>query len=123
MAAIEEVSVLADSMRQASALLADEDTGETSNSRRPSTFFNVVSLGNIVLKLFNLNLEDEMKLKVVNAVYIHIRCFVFFRCFKTFIAAPPLKLVDLPGLDQRTMDGSRVRGIVPAAQAPEIASS
>ncbi|CAJ2672632.1 unnamed protein product [Trifolium pratense] len=47
MAAIEEVSVLADSMRQASALLADEDTGETSNSRRPSTFFNVVSLGNI----------------------------------------------------------------------------
>ncbi|XP_078443103.1 dynamin-2A-like [Wolffia australiana] len=48
--------------------------------------------------------------------------------------APPLKLVDLPGLDQRTMDESTVSDyaahndavllvIVPAAQAPEISSS
>ena len=49
MAAIEELSELADSMRQASALLADEDIDETSNSsRRPSTFLNVVALGNVV---------------------------------------------------------------------------
>ncbi|XP_039039669.1 dynamin-2B-like [Hibiscus syriacus] len=48
--------------------------------------------------------------------------------------APPLKLIDLPGLDQRIMDESVVSDyaerndavllvIVPAAQAPEIASS
>ncbi|RVW74951.1 Dynamin-2B [Vitis vinifera] len=48
--------------------------------------------------------------------------------------APPLKLVDLPGLDQRIMDETLVSDyaqhndaillvIVPAAQAPEIASS
>lgn len=48
--------------------------------------------------------------------------------------APPLKLIDLPGLDQRIMDESLVSEyaehsdaillvIVPAAQAPEIASS
>jgi hypothetical protein len=48
MAAIEELSELADSMRQASALLADEDIDETSNTRRPSTFLNVVAIGNIV---------------------------------------------------------------------------
>ncbi|WCJ35009.1 dynamin-like protein 6 [Euphorbia peplus] len=49
-------------------------------------------------------------------------------------AAPPLKLIDLPGLDQRSMDESVVSEyaehsdaillvIVPASQAPEIASS
>ncbi|XXG66081.1 hypothetical protein AAC387_Pa05g3630 [Persea americana] len=48
--------------------------------------------------------------------------------------APPLKLIDLPGLDQRAMDGSMISDyvehndaillvIVPAAQAPEISSS
>ncbi|XP_065847491.1 dynamin-2A-like [Euphorbia lathyris] len=48
--------------------------------------------------------------------------------------APPLKLIDLPGLDQRSMDESVVSEyaehndaillvIIPAAQAPEIASS
>nr|XP_010928240.1 dynamin-2A isoform X2 [Elaeis guineensis] len=48
--------------------------------------------------------------------------------------APPLKLIDLPGLDQRAMDESVVSDyaarndaillvIVPAAQAPEISSS
>uniref|UniRef100_A0A1D1XT24 dynamin GTPase n=1 Tax=Anthurium amnicola TaxID=1678845 RepID=A0A1D1XT24_9ARAE len=48
--------------------------------------------------------------------------------------APPLKLIDLPGLDQRAMDDSTVSDyaahndaillvIVPAAQAPEISSS
>ena len=53
MAAIEDLSELADSMRQAAALLADEDVDESStNSRRPSTFLNVVALGNVVSILF-----------------------------------------------------------------------
>ncbi|KAL3634700.1 Dynamin-2A [Castilleja foliolosa] len=49
MEVIEELSQLSDSMRQASALLADEDIDETSSSvssRRASTFLNVVALGN-----------------------------------------------------------------------------
>ncbi|KAG0449647.1 hypothetical protein HPP92_027190 [Vanilla planifolia] len=48
--------------------------------------------------------------------------------------APPLKLIDLPGLDQRAMDESMVSDyaarndaillvIIPAAQAPEVSSS
>ncbi|KAG1326637.1 Dynamin-2B [Cocos nucifera] len=48
--------------------------------------------------------------------------------------APPLKLIDLPGLDQRAMDESMISDyaahndaillvIVPAAQAPEVSSS
>lgn len=52
MAAIDDLSELADSMRQAAALLADEDVDESSNSRRPSTFLNVVALGNVVSILF-----------------------------------------------------------------------
>lgn len=52
MEAIEELSQLSDSMRQASALLADEDVDETSStsasSKRTSTFLNVVALGNTV---------------------------------------------------------------------------
>ena len=50
MDAIEELAELSDSMRQASALLADEDVDEnsSSSSRRTSTFLNVVALGNTV---------------------------------------------------------------------------
>lgn len=52
MEAIEELTQLSDSMRQGAALLADEDLDENSSrsgsSRRPSTFLNVVALGNIV---------------------------------------------------------------------------
>ncbi|KAK9069645.1 hypothetical protein SSX86_011549 [Deinandra increscens subsp. villosa] len=48
MEAIEELAQLADSMRQAAALLNDEDVDEnsSSSSRRTSTFLNVVALGN-----------------------------------------------------------------------------
>lgn len=35
-------------MRQAAALLADEDVDENSSSKRSSTFLNVVALGNVV---------------------------------------------------------------------------
>lgn len=52
MEAIEELAQLSDSMRQASALLADEDVDETtsssSSSKRSSTFLNVVGIGNTV---------------------------------------------------------------------------
>lgn len=52
MEAIEELSQLSDSMRQAASLLADEDVDENSSSsassRRDSTFLNVVALGNVV---------------------------------------------------------------------------
>ncbi|KAJ0086375.1 hypothetical protein Patl1_07141 [Pistacia atlantica] len=51
-----------------------------------------------------------------------------------FSASPPLKLIDLPGLDQRIMDESMLATIaehndaillvmIPAAQSPEISSS
>ncbi|XP_073139438.1 dynamin-2A-like isoform X2 [Henckelia pumila] len=49
MEAIEELSKLSDSMRQAAGLLADEDIDENSSSassKRTSTFLNVVTLGN-----------------------------------------------------------------------------
>lgn len=50
MDAIEELAQLGDSMRQAAALLNDEDVDENSSasSRRSSTFLNVVALGNTV---------------------------------------------------------------------------
>ncbi|QCD85588.1 dynamin GTPase [Vigna unguiculata] len=186
MAAIEDLSELADSMRQAAALLADEDVDESnssSNSRRPSTFLNVVALGNvgagksaalnslighpvlptgengatrapicidlqrdtslssksIILQIDNKSqqvsasalrhsLQDRLSKgssgKSRDQIYLKLRT----------STAPPLKLVDLPGLDQRIMDESLVSEyaehndaillvIVPAAQAPEIASS
>ena len=55
MEAIDELSQLSDSMRQAAALLADEDPDESSSSsRRPATSLNVVALGNVVGFLFLL---------------------------------------------------------------------
>jgi dynamin GTPase len=62
MEAIEELTQLSESMRQASALLADEDVDETSSSssspsssRRSSTFLNVVALGNVVSSSVSLS--------------------------------------------------------------------
>jgi dynamin GTPase len=48
MEAIEELAKLSDSMKQAAAVLADDDVDEDSSSasKRPSTFLNVVALGN-----------------------------------------------------------------------------
>ncbi|KAH1223048.1 Dynamin-2B [Glycine max] len=222
MAAIDDLSELADSMRQAAALLADEDVDESSNSRRPSTFLNVVALGNVgagksavlnslighpvlptgengatrapicidlqrdtSLSSKSIILQIDNKSQLVSASqflfsssklrapkwlicaicfffftdeHVHVHCFVVAtgalrhslqdRLSKSSSGkgrdqiylklrtstAPPLKLVDLPGLDQRIMDESLVSEyaehndaillvIVPAAQAPEIASS
>ncbi|XP_021287616.1 dynamin-2A-like [Herrania umbratica] len=187
MEAIEELSQLSDSMRQAAALLADEDVDEnsssSSSSRRSSTFLNVVALGNVgagksavlnslighpilptgengatrspisielqkdgALSSKSIILQIDNKSQQVSAsalrhslqdrlskgssgknrdeIYLKLRT----------STAPPLKLIDLPGLDQRIMDDSMVSDyaerndaillvIVPAAQAPEIASS
>ncbi|XP_058759088.1 dynamin-2A-like [Vicia villosa] len=183
MAAIEELSELADSMRQASAVLADEDIDETTSSRRQSTFLNVVALGNVgagksavlnslighpvlptgengatrapicidlqrdtSLSSKSIILQIDNKSQQVSASAL--RHSLQDRLSKASSAkardqitlklrtstAPPLKLVDLPGLDQRIMDESTVSDygerndailvvIVPAAQAPEIASS
>lgn len=54
MEAIEELEQLGDAMRQAAALLADEDVNEAAASnKRPSTFLNVVALGNTVCFIFS----------------------------------------------------------------------
>ncbi|KAK7313951.1 hypothetical protein VNO77_39158 [Canavalia gladiata] len=185
MAAIEELSELADSMRQAASVLADEDVDESnasSTSRRSSTFLNVVALGNVgagksavlnslighpvlptgengatrapicidlqrdtSLSSKSIILQIDNKSQQVSAsalrhslqdrlskgssgkrdqIYLKLRT----------STAPPLKLVDLPGLDQRIMDESMASEyaehndaillvIVPASQTPEIASS
>ncbi|CAN8294458.1 unnamed protein product [Cochlearia groenlandica] len=183
MEAIDELSQLSDSMKQAASLLADEDPDETSSSRRPATFLNVVALGNmgagksavlnslighpvlptgengatrapividlsresslsskaIVLQIDNKSqqvsasalrhsLQDRLSKgasgKNRDEIYLKLRT----------STAPPLKLVDLPGLDQRIVDDSMISEyvqhndaillvIVPASQASEISSS
>ncbi|KAL9229338.1 hypothetical protein vseg_004815 [Gypsophila vaccaria] len=185
MDAIEELSQLSDSMRQAAAVLADDDLDDASvsSSRRNSTFLNAVTLGNvgagksavlnslighpvlptgengatrapisielnrdsslssksIVLQIDNKtqqvsasalrhSLQDRLSKvssgKVRDEIYLKLRT----------STAPPLKLVDLPGLDQRIIDESMISEyvahndaillvIIPAAQAPEVSSS
>ncbi|PON95159.1 Dynamin superfamily [Trema orientale] len=187
MEAIEELSQLSDSMRQAAALLADEDVDENStaggSSRRDSTFLNVVALGNvgagksavlnslighpvlptgengatrapigidlqrdgalssksIIMLIDNKSqqvsasalrhsLQDRLSKgssgKSRDEIYLKLRT----------STAPPLKLIDLPGLDQRVMDESLASEyaehndaillvVIPASQAPEVASS
>ncbi|OWM84838.1 dynamin-2B-like isoform X1 [Punica granatum] len=185
MEAIEELAQLADSMRQANSLLADEDVDESSpsSSRRPSTFLNVVALGNVSvgksavlnslighpvlptgengatrapisidltrdgsLNTKSIVLQIDSKSQQVSASAL--RHSLQDRLSKGLSGrsrdeihlklrtstAPPLKLIDLPGLDQRFMDDSMISEyaqhndaillvIVPAAQAPEISST
>ncbi|CAN7035880.1 unnamed protein product [Brassica rapa subsp. trilocularis] len=183
MEAIDELSQLSDSMKQAASLLADEDPDETSSSRRPATFLNVVALGNVgagksaVLNslighailptgengatrapiIVDLSRESSLSSKAIilqidsksqqvsatalrhnlqdrlgkaapgknrDEIYLKLRT----------STAPPLKLVDLPGLDQRIVDDSMIAEyaqhndaillvIIPASQASEISSS
>lgn len=65
MEAIQELVELSDAIRQASALLADDDVDDDkdskSSSRRPSTFLNAVVLGNVVSKF----LSDLLALPVI----------------------------------------------------------
>ncbi|KAG2262179.1 hypothetical protein Bca4012_013165 [Brassica carinata] len=183
MEAIDELSQLSDSMRQAAALLADEDPEESSSSRRPATSLNVVALGNVgagksaVLNslighpvlptgengatrapiIIDLSREESLSSKAIilqidnksqqvsasalrhslqdrlskgatgrgrDEIYLKLRT----------STAPPLKLIDLPGLDQRIVDDAMIGEhaqhndaillvIVPASQASEISSS
>ncbi|CAI9115168.1 OLC1v1016006C1 [Oldenlandia corymbosa var. corymbosa] len=181
MDAIEELSQLSDSMRQASALLADEDVDESTSSRRPSTFLNVVALGNtgagksavlnslighpalptgeggatrapicidlardgslnsrsIVLQIdsksqpvsasaLRHSLQDRLSKisgKSRDEIYLKLRT----------STAPPLKLIDLPGVDKGNLDDSLAEYaqhndaillvVIPATQAQEVASA
>ncbi|KAG8378515.1 hypothetical protein BUALT_Bualt08G0145100 [Buddleja alternifolia] len=184
MDAIDELSQLSDSMRQASALLADEDVDDTSSSastRRPSTFLNVVALGNtgggksavlnslighpalptgeggatrapicvdltrdgslssksIILQIdsksqqvsasaLRHSLEDRLSKssgKTRDEIYLKLRT----------STAPSLKLIDLPGVDKGNLDDSLglyaehsdaiLLVVIPASQAPEVASA
>ncbi|GLT44508.1 hypothetical protein SLA2020_183990 [Shorea laevis] len=184
MEAIEELSELSDLMRQGAALLADEDVDEiSSSSKGPSTFLNVVALGNIgagksavlnslighpvlptgengatrapisidlssdsSLSSKSIILQIDNKSQPVSAsalrhslqdrlskgssgrsrdeIYLKLRT----------STAPTLKLIDLPGLEQRIVDDSLLSEyiehndaillvIIPAVQAPEISSS
>ncbi|KAF2293948.1 hypothetical protein GH714_005912 [Hevea brasiliensis] len=181
MEAIEDLQQLSESMRQASALLADEDIDETttsSSSKRSSTFLNVVSLGNVgagksaVLNSLighpvlptgengatrapiSIDLSRDSSLSN-KSIVLQIDN-KFSRCSRHSLqdrlskgssgrgrdeiylklrtsTAPPLKLTDLPGLDQRIMDDSLMSEyvehndaillvVIPAVQAPEISS-
>ncbi|KAB5512480.1 hypothetical protein DKX38_029508 [Salix brachista] len=184
MEAIEELSQLSESMKQATALLADEDVDESpsSNSRRGSTFLNVVALGcvgagksavlnsvighpvlptgengatrapisidlqrdgslsskSILLQIDNKSqqvsasaLRHSLQDRLSKGTTGQIRDEIYLKLRTS--TAPSLKLIDLPGLDQRVVDESMVGDyaehsdaillvVVPAAQAPEIAS-
>ncbi|XP_031249572.1 dynamin-2A-like isoform X1 [Pistacia vera] len=180
MEAIDELAELSESMRQASAVLADEDLDDKSTSKLPSTFLNVVALGNVgagksaILNSLighpilptggngatrapicvQLNRDSSLSAQAIqllidnksqevspsalrhslqnrlsqgvsrDEIYLKIRT----------SAAPPLKLIDLPGSDQRIMDDTMISKyvehndaillvIIPATQAPEISAS
>ncbi|XP_047337515.1 dynamin-2A-like [Impatiens glandulifera] len=177
MEAIEELAQLSDSMRQAAALLADEDVEEnSSSSKRQSTFLNVVALGNtgagksavlnslighptlptgeggatrapICIDLStdgNLSsksiiMQIDSKNKQVNASAIRhslqdrlskSRDEIYLKLITS--TAPPLKLIDMPGVEKGSLDASLSKYvehndaillvIISAAQAPEISS-
>ncbi|KAL7118309.1 hypothetical protein ACP275_03G128200 [Erythranthe tilingii] len=185
MEAIEELSQLSDSMRQASALLADEDVDETTSSaassKRPSTFLNVVALGNTgagksavlnslighpalptgeggatrapicvdltrdaSLSSKSIILQIDSKSQPVSASAL--RHSLQDRLSKISgksrdeitlklrtSTAPPLKLIDLPGVEKGNLDDSLSQYaersdaillvVIPASQAPEVASA
>ncbi|CAN4108201.1 unnamed protein product [Withania somnifera] len=181
MEAIEELEQLGDAMRQAASLLADEDVDDAAaSSKRPSTFLNVVALGNtgagksavlnsllghpalptgeggatrapicidlkkdsslssksIILQIdsksqqvsasaLRHSLQDRLS-KISNKsreeIYLKLQT----------STAPPLKLVDLPGVDKGHIDDALstyvarsdaiLLVVIPAALAPEISS-
>ncbi|MFS7986140.1 putative dynamin GTPase [Helianthus anomalus] len=189
MDAIEELNQLADSMRQAAALLNDEDVDENSSasSRRSSTFLNVVALGNTELVriisagksavlnslighpalptgeggatrapiCIDLKRDDNLSAKSIvlqidsksqpvsasalrhslqdrlSKISSKSRDEIYLK-LKTS-TAPPLKLIDLPGVDKGNLDDSLseyaqhndaiLLVVIPAAQAPEVASA
>ncbi|KAJ0561293.1 putative dynamin GTPase [Helianthus annuus] len=183
MEAVEELAQLADSMRQAAALLNDEDVDENSSNstKRSSTFLNVVALGNTSagksavlnslighpalptgeggatrapicidlqrdenLSSKSIVLQIDSKSQPVSASALRhslqdrlskisskSRDEIYLK-LKTS-TAPPLKLIDLPGVDKGNLDGSLseyaqhndavLLVVISAAQAPEVASA
>ncbi|KAF5781855.1 putative dynamin GTPase [Helianthus annuus] len=186
MDAIEELNQLADSMRQAAALLNDEDVDENSSasSRRSSTFLNVVALGNTFVVsagksavlnslighpalptgeggatrapiCIDLKRDDNLSAKSIvlqidsksqpvsasalrhslqdrlSKISSKSRDEIYLK-LKTS-TSPPLKLIDLPGVDKGNLDDSLseyaqhndaiLLVVIPAAQAPEVASA
>ncbi|AQK83483.1 Dynamin-2A [Zea mays] len=187
MEAMEELSELAESMRQAASLLADDDPSDDAAPRRPTTFLNAVALGNvgagksavlnslighpvlptgengatrapivvdlqrepglssksIVLQIdsksqqvsasaLRHSLQDRLSRGAsggsgrgrVDEIYLKLRT----------STAPSLKLIDLPGIDQRAVDDSMINEyaghndailliVIPAMQAADVASS
>lgn len=187
MEAMEELSQLSESIRQAASLLADDDPSDDAAPRRPSTFLNAVVLGNvgagksavlnslighavlptgengatrapivvelqrepglssksIVLQIDNKSqpvsssalrhsLQDRLS-KAASSGSGRGRMEEIPLKLRTS-TAPPLKLIDLPGLDQRVVDDSMINDyaghndaillvVIPAVQAAEVASS
>ncbi|KAL3638657.1 Dynamin-2A [Castilleja foliolosa] len=185
MDAIEDLMQLSDAMRQASALLADEDVDETvtssASSKRTSTFLNVVALGNtgagksavlnslighpalptgeggatrapICIELMrdsslsskSIILQIDSKSQPVSASALRhslqdrlskisgkSRDEIYLRLRTS--TAPPLKLIDLPGVEKGNLDDSLnqyaersdaiLLVVIPATQAPEVASA
>ncbi|KAL4580822.1 hypothetical protein LXL04_017026 [Taraxacum kok-saghyz] len=183
MEAIEELVQLSESMRQAAALLNDEDVDEnsSSSSRRGSTFLNVVALGNTGagksavlnslighpalptgeggatrapicidlkrdenLSTKSIVLQIDSKSQPVSASALRhslqdrlskisskSRDEIYLK-LKTS-TAPPLKLIDLPGVEKGNLDDSLseyaqhndaiLLVVIPAAQAPEVSSA
>ncbi|KAI7733531.1 hypothetical protein M8C21_012934, partial [Ambrosia artemisiifolia] len=157
MDAIEELNQLADSMRQAAALLNDEDIDEnssSSSSRRSSTFLNVVALGNTSagksavlnslighpalptgeggatrapicidlkrdenLSAKSIVLQIDSKSQPVSASALRhslqdrlskISSKSRDEIYLKLKTTPPLKLIDLPGVDKGNLDDSLV---------------
>ncbi|XP_071715603.1 dynamin-2A-like isoform X3 [Rutidosis leptorrhynchoides] len=179
----EELVLLSDSMRQAATVLNDDDIDDNSSSSsgRPSTFLNVVALGNtgagksavlnslighpalptgeggatrapICVELEkdgNLNsksiiLQIDSKSQPVSASALRrslqdklsklsskSRDEIYMKLITS--TAPPLKLVDLPGVDKGNLDDSLVEYVqhndallmvvIPASKAQEVSKA
>jgi dynamin GTPase len=161
MEAIEDLSELSESMRQAASLLADDDPSDDAAPRRPTTFLNAVALGNVGagksavlnslighpvlptgengatrapivvdlqrepgLSSKSIVLQIDSKSQQVSASALRHslqdrlskgasggsgrgRADEIYLKLRTS-TAPPLKLIDLPGIDQRAVDDSMV---------------
>ncbi|CAA2985406.1 dynamin-2A-like [Olea europaea subsp. europaea] len=131
MDAIEELSQLSHSMRQAAGLLADEDIDETpssASSKCSSTFLNVVALGNTGAgKSAVLNSlirhpalptgEDDATrapvcIDLTMDSSLSSKSIILQTDSKSQQASAtlPLKLIDLPGADKGNLDDSFVNG-------------
>ncbi|KAL9448623.1 hypothetical protein AB3S75_015996 [Citrus x aurantiifolia] len=180
MEAIEELAELSESMKQAAAVLADEDVDDkSSSSKRSSTFLNVLALGNvgagksailnslighpilptggngatrapiridlnkdgslssqsIVLLIDNKSQDvspSALRHSLQNRLSQGVSRDEIYLKLRTS-SAPPLKLIDLPGSDQRMMDDAMISKyvehsdavllvIIPATQTPDVSS-